>query len=166
MEALGAKGFGTVIGKNAFTTIFLQVNGFSVPVHDILPEAIRNLKEQAASNSLKEYDTLAMLGHRIGMLENSSGIKQYLQDIGPSLRPDGGLVFTSIDISKNPDSPNRPTPVYHNLQIQQANLIGPFFAMLRIKVEVLKNQAIAADWQIEMLYRQDENNYAARLSPL
>jgi hypothetical protein len=165
LEALGTKGFGTVIGKNAFTTIFLQVNGFSVPVHDILPEAIRIIKGQAASNSLKEYDTIAMLGHRIGMVENSSGIKQYLQDIGPSLRPDGGLLFTSIDISKNPDSPNRPTTVYNNLQIQQANLIGPFFTMPRIKADALKNQAIAADWQIEMLYRQGENNYAAQLSP-
>lgn len=99
------------------------------------------------------------------MVENSSGIKQYLQDIGPSLRPDGGLLFTSIDISRNPDSPNRPTPVYHNLQIQQANLIGPFFAMLRVKADTLKNQALAADWHCEFIYRQDDNNYAAQLSP-
>ena len=29
----------------------------------------------------------------------------------------------------------------------------------------MQKQAAAANWQFEMLYRQDENNYAAQLNP-
>jgi hypothetical protein len=143
----------------------LQVKDFSVPASDVLPEAIRIIKGKDVFRPLKELDAVAMLGHRIGILENSNGIKQYLQDIGPSLRPDGRLLFTSIDINRNLDSPNRTTPIDDNLQIQQVKLIGPFFALLRIKAEALQKQAAAANWQFEMLYRQDETNYATRLGP-
>lgn len=165
LAAIGAKGFGTITDKKAFTAMFLRIKGFPVSVTDILQESIRIIKGQAASPSLKEYDAIAMLGHRIGMLENSTGIKQYLQDIELSLRPDGGLLFTSIAINQNPVSPNSPTTVFHNLQIQQVYLIGPFFALLRVKAEALQKQGVAANWQCEFIYRHDENNYAARLSP-
>jgi hypothetical protein len=165
LSVLEAKGLGTITGKKTFTAIFLQLKGFSVPVHEILPEVIKVVRVNASFPELKEYDDIAMLGHSIGMVENSSGIKQYLQDIGPSLRPDGGLIFTLIDISRNPGSPNRSAQVYHNIQIQQASLIGPFFAMLRIKADVLKNQTAAANWRCEFINRQDETNYAAQLIP-
>jgi hypothetical protein len=149
----------------SFIAIFLQLKTFPVSSSDILPGAIKLLKEKDTIPLRKEFDSTAMLGHRIGMLENSSEIKQYLQNISPSLRPDGGLIFTSINISRNPDLANRPAPVYDELQIQQVNLIGPFFALLRVKAEALQKQATAANWQFEMLYRQDENNYAAQLNP-
>ena len=143
----------------------MQVKDFSVPSSDILPEAIRIIKGKDVFRPLKELDAIAMLGHRIGMLENSSGIKQYLQDISPSLRPDGRLLFTSIDVNRNLDSPKRTSVFDDYLQMQQVNLIGPFFALLHIKAEALQKQATAANWQFEMLYRQDENGYAAQLNP-
>ena len=149
----------------SFAAIFLQVKAFPVSSSDILPVAIKLLKDKETIPLRKEFDAFAMLGHRIGMLENSSGIKQYLQDIGLSLRPGGGLLFTAIDINRNPDSPNRPIHVYNNLQIQQVNLIGPFFALLRVKSDALQKQAAAANWQFEIIWRQDEINYLARLSP-
>jgi hypothetical protein len=149
----------------SFGAIFLQVKAFPVSSTDTLPCAIKLLKDKDTIPLRKEFDSVAMLGHRIGMLENSSGIKQYLQDIGPSLRPDGGLLFTAIDINRNPDSSSRPARVNSNLQIQQVNLIGPFFAFLRVKSDALQKQAAAANWHFEIIWRQDEINYLARLSP-
>jgi hypothetical protein len=35
--------------------------------------------------------------------------------------------------------------------------------MSRIKADILKSQAAAANWQCEFLYRQDDSNYIARL---
>jgi hypothetical protein len=124
----------------SFAAIFLQVKAFPVSSSDILPVAIKLLKDKETIPLRKEFDAFAMLGHRIGMLENSSGIKQYLQDIGSS-------------------------HVYNNLQIQQVNLTGPFFALLRVKSDALQKQAAAANWQFEIIWRQDEINYLARLSP-
>ena len=165
MSALGAKGYSVTPGRLSFIAIFLQAKAFPVSSSDILTGAIKLIKDKDTIPLRKEFDAVALLGHRIGMLENSSGIKQYLQDIDPSLRPEGGLLFTAIDISRNPDWANRPTPVYNYLQLQQANLIGPFFALLRVNSDALQKQAAAANWQLEMLYRQDGNNYAAQLNP-
>jgi hypothetical protein len=36
---------------------------------------------------------------------------------------------------------------------------------VRTKTDTLKKQAAAANWQYEILYRQDETNYLGRLSP-
>jgi hypothetical protein len=49
------------------------------------------------------------------------------------------------------------------VQFQQAELIGPFFNMSRMKVDTLKNQTAAANWQCEIIHRQDDSNYIARL---
>jgi hypothetical protein len=38
--------------------------------------------------------------------------------------------------------------------------------MLRIKIDTLKNQTAAANWQCEIIHRQDDSNYIARLSIL
>ena len=135
LSALGTKGYHIIPGRLSFVAIFLQLKAFPVSSSDILPGIIKLLKDKDTIPLGKEFDSVALLGHRIGMVENSSGIKQYLQDIGPSLRPDGGLLFTSIDINRNPVSPNRQSGFNSNLQIQQVNLIGPFFTLLRVKAE-------------------------------
>jgi len=166
LAALGPKGFGTITDKKAFTAIFLQVNGFSVPVHDILPEAIRVVREKVACPSIPEYDAIAMLGHGIGIVENSAGIKQYLHSVSAVLKSPGQILLTSVDSPSVIESQHKLPPAFSSLQLQQADIIGPFFAMLRIKAEAMKNQAAAANWRCEIIYRQDENNFAAQLSPL
>jgi hypothetical protein len=160
LGALGAKGYSGVSERKILTGIFLQVKGFQVPVQDILPEAIKIIREQYAqpdnSSFNKEFDAIAMMGHRIGMVENTAGLKQYLHDVGSVLKPEGQILFTVLDVvpaSKSEQS----------LQLQQANLIGPFFNMSRFKADTLKNEAAAANWQCEFIYRQDDNNYLTRL---
>jgi hypothetical protein len=104
-----------------------------------------------------------MMGHRIGVVENGPGLKQYLQDICPFLQPAGCVLFTVVDSG----AVNLPEPrVGTTVQFQQANLIGPFYNMLRIKIDTLKNQTAAANWQCEIIHRQDDSNYIARLSIL
>lgn len=162
---LGAKVYRNVPARETFTTIFLQVKCFSVPASDILPEAIRIIKGKDGFHPLKELDDIAMLGHRIGMLENSSGIKQYLQDVTAALKPVGQILFTAVDLPSIIESQNKSSRIFNSLQLQQANLIGPFFALVRTKTDSLKKQAAAANWQCEIIYRQDETNYLGRLSP-
>ena len=169
LAAIGTKGYRIIPARKTFTVIFLQVKGFSVPAADILPEAIRTLKEKASlqpdiSSSGIEYYAIAMMGHRIGMVENSAGLKQYLQDVRLVLKPEGQILLTSLDIHAVNEPKPQSNPALSSLQFQQANLIGPFFNMLRIKVDTLKSQAAAANWQCELTYRQDDSNYFAWLS--
>ena len=161
LGALGAKGYRSVLKREILTAIFFQIKGFQVPVQDILPEAIKIIREQYAqpdnSSFIKEFDAIAMMGHRIGMVENTVGLKQYLQDVRAVLKSEGQILFTVLDVV--PASKSEGT-----LQFQQANLVGPFFNMSRFKADTLKNEAAAANWQCEFIYRQDDNNYFARLS--
>jgi hypothetical protein len=163
--AIGTKIYGMIPARKILTVIFLQVKGFQVPVQGILPEAIRIIKEQdGISSCAKEFDTLAMMGHRIGIVENTAGLKQYLQDVHAVLKPEGQILLTSIDVSAANEPECQSKPALYRLQCQQPNLIGPFFAILRIKADILKSQADAENWKCEFIYRQDDNNYLARLS--
>ena len=167
--AIGVKGQGIVPSRKTFTAIFIQLKSSSVPSADILPEAIRTLKEKASlqpdiSSSGIEYYAIAMMGHRIGMVENSAGLKQYLQDVLLVLKPKGQILLTSLDIHAVNEPKPQSNPALSSLQFQQANLIGPFFNMLSIKVDTLKSQAAVANWQCELTYRQDDSNYFAWLS--
>ena len=162
--AMGSKSYGMIPARKIFTAIFLQVKGFPVSTADILLEAIRVIREVEAIHPdkpliAKEYDAIAMMGHRIGMVENGSDLKQYLLDARPFLKPEGQILFTAAGLHST-NKANR------SLQLQQGNLVGPFFNMSRFRADTLKSQAAAANWQCEFVYRQGDGNYAARLSLL
>jgi len=156
----GAKGYQIAPARKAFTAIFIQAKGFNVSAPDVLPEAIKVIKQTAGGALMKEYDDIAMMGHRIGMVNNNAELKQYLQDIRPLLKPAGCVLFTVIDSGSVNIPEHRSGAV---VQFQQADLIGPFYNMLRIKIDTLKNQTAAANWQCEIIHRQDDSNYCALL---
>jgi hypothetical protein len=162
LGAMSEKGFRIVPTRKSFIAIFLQVKGFPVPAAGILPEAIRVVKEKNIFD--KEYDAIAMMGHRIGMVEKSVELKQYLQDVRAVLKQEGQILFTALDVPNTNEPEQSSSPAYNYKQLQQTNLIGPFFDVMRIKADNLQSQAAAANWQCEIIYRQDDNNYFARLS--
>jgi hypothetical protein len=69
-----------------------------------------------------------------------------------------------VDVPAVNEKEYRSSPAHNSLQFQQASLIGPFFVLIRIKANTLKSSAAAANWQYDLVYRQDESNYFARLS--
>ena len=169
MAAVGVKGQWMAPASKTLTVLFLQTKGFSIPAADILPEIIRTMREkdtvQPDSSSFgKEYDAMAMIGHRIGMVDNSALLKQYLQDVHTALKPEGQILLTSLDIHAFSESEHRVNQILRNKKFQQANLIGPFFNVWHTKADTLKSQATGANWQCEWIYRQDDSNYFARLS--
>jgi len=172
LAAMAEKGYGAVPARKNFAALFLQVSGFNVPAAEILPEAIRIIKETRDNDS--RYDSVAMMGHRIGMVDNISELNQYLQNMQNILKPAGQVLFTSINENATAENgrmpyrrqntwPEQKSPAFSR-QFQQEKLIGPYFSMLRVKAEALKAQAGMANWQFEMIYRQDDDNYLARLS--
>ena len=169
MAAVGLKGQGIAPASKTLTILFLQAKGFSVPAVDILPEAIRTIRENdtpqsGISSSVKEYDSISMMGHRIGMVENNAALKQYLQDVRAVLKPEGQILLTAIDFHNVNEPEHMVNPALCRKQFQQVNLIGPFFHMWRIKADTLKSQAVAANWHCELIYRQDDSNYLASLN--
>ena len=171
MAAVAAKGQWVVPTRKTLTILFLQVKGFSVPAADILPEAIRTIMENdvpqsGISSFTKEYDSITMMGHRIGMVDNGASLKQYLQDVRAVLKPEGQILLTSFDKHAINESGHRADKILRNKQFQRANLIGPFFNIMHIKADTLKSWAAVTNWHCEFIYRLDDTNYIARLSLL
>ena len=169
LTILGVKGQGIAPASKTLTVLFLQAKGFSVPVVDILPTVIGKIKSKntiqpdASSFDKEHYDEIAIMGHRIGIVENKAALKQYLQDARTVLKPEGQILLTSFDLRGVNEPEHRVNPALGSLQFQQTNLIGPFFNMLRIKADTLKSQAIAANWYCELIYCRDDSNYFAWL---
>jgi len=171
MVAIGVKGYQVVPVRNTIIALFLQAKGFGVPSSEILPMAIRIIRGDRVNDS--GYDTIAMMGHRIGMVDNIAGLKQYLQDARKLLKPEGQVLITSLD-GHAANEPRQNSYHRQNIYserysgvssnpIQHKNLIGPFFCLLHIKAETLKSQAIMTTWQYEVIRWQDNDNYFARL---
>ena len=169
LTTLGVKGQGIAPASKTLTVLFLQPKGFSVPAVDILPTVIGKIKSKntiqpdASSFDKEHYDEIAIMGHRIGIVENNAALKQYLQDVRTVLKPEGQILLTSLDLRGVNEPEHRLNPALGSLQFQQANLIGPFFNMRRIKADTLKSQAIAANWYCELIYCRDDSNYFAWL---
>jgi hypothetical protein len=167
---LGVKGQGIIPARKNLTILFLQAKGFSVPAADVLAAVIRTIKAKDTlqpdipSFDNRQYDTIAMIGHRIGMVDNNVSLRQYLRDVRTTLKPEGQILLTSLDIHDVSKPEHRKNPVLSGKQYQQVDLIGPFFHMWRVKADTLKSQAVAANWHCEFIYRQDDSNYFIRLS--
>ena len=179
--ALGTKGNRVVAGRKGLTALFLLLKDLGGTAVDILPEAIETMRgkevkniDQAGTVRLDEdqCDAIEMMGHRIGILESSDDLKQYLRDVHELTKPNGQMLLSSIDMH----TINRPQHMSYQrqdaqserhlgeigMQFQYGDLMGPFFGLFHIDAETLKNQAAAAQWQCE-IHQQDENNYLALL---
>jgi len=119
LAAIGEKGYRGVPARKNFAALFLQVKGFKVPAPQILSEAMRIIRENEENDS--RFDGIAMMGHRIGTVENIAGVNQYLQDIRNVLKPDGQVLFTRINVNPDVEAGQRP---YQRQNIQSEQYPG------------------------------------------
>jgi 2-polyprenyl-3-methyl-5-hydroxy-6-metoxy-1,4-benzoquinol methylase len=92
----------------------LQNRGFNVVPIDISPEAIEVIRKKGIKNAEcvniydfrgQKFDTLLMLMHRIGIVENLAGLNRFLNHARSLINPKGRLIFDSLDVrcSNRPD---------------------------------------------------------------
>jgi hypothetical protein len=146
-------------GRQTFSALFLQIKGFASSGPDILPIVIKLITGQAVNDP--GYDALAMLGHGFGIVGNIGELRRYLQDVRAALGTEGQVLLTSVD------SGTAASPVKRlagDVQLQSGGLIGPYFNMRCFPVEKLQGQALAAGWQPQIVYRQDDRNYLVQLT--
>jgi hypothetical protein len=137
-SAIMGKGGQALTARKTFTALFLQAKGLKTPASNIFTNAARIISQGGANDS--RYDSLAMLGHRIGMMANTADLKQYLRDIREPLKPEGQVLFTSVAVNPANMSGLKLSGV---IQIQpaqflQENLIGPFFSCCVLRRMPLK----------------------------
>jgi len=171
---LEASGINTGPAPKGITVILLLTNSLSITPANVLPDTIKIIRERGKLRTdqtggsvfnTEQFDDIAMMGHRIGMLENLSDLNQYMLDIHRVLKVEGQVILTSFDLQmagrKNQLAEYQELS---NVQFPNGNLIGPYFNMVRFNTEAIKYQAARTNWQFQKVYQRDEGNYLVLLS--
>ena len=120
------------------------------------------------------FDTVLMLGHGIGMVENITGLRRFLEHAKSLLNPGGQILLTSLEYRVT-DEPVRLEYHKHNLRegryggetrmrFKYGDTTGPLFSWLQVDPETLKCKVEKAGWSCEVISQQEDGNYLARLS--
>ena len=164
-------------------SLFLQDKGLAVCAIDVSPEAVQIMRERGVidvrqadilSFESKTFDTILMMGHGIGVVEDIRGLNQFLDHIITLLSEDGQVLLTSLDVQV----PNDPIHLRYQernleagryfgeirMQFEYRDSKGPLFGWLHIDPETLRNYASKAGWNCEVTLQQDDGNYLARLT--
>ena len=166
-------------------SLALQEMGFSVCAIDINPEACEIMKERGVKDvhcsdiynfSEGPFDTVLMLCHGIGLLENISGLDRFLEHAHQLVKPDGQIIFDSLDV-RYTDNPlnfayheaNRKANRYFGecqFQIEYKGQKWPVWGWLHVDPETLIERALRKDWSCEVILQEEDGNYLGRLSSL
>jgi 2-polyprenyl-3-methyl-5-hydroxy-6-metoxy-1,4-benzoquinol methylase len=166
-------------------SLFLQNKGFEVCAIDVIPESVRIMRERGISVVQQadvmtfvggQFDTILMMGHGIGMVEDIPGLDRFLAHASSLLRPAGQLLLTSLDIRVRSDPSgilyqkrNRDSGRYFGeirMQFRYGEILGPLFGWLQVDADTLKIHAAKHSWYCELVCQQEDGNYLARLTPI
>ncbi len=166
-------------------SLFLQDKGLKVCAIDVSKEAVQIMLEKGVVDVRQEdilsfdngqFDTILMMGHGIGVVEDINGLNRFLTSVIKLLNRDGQVLLTSLDVQETDD----PTHLLYQEQNLEAGRYfgeirmrfkyedynGPLCGWLHIDPETLSDYASAVKLDCEVVTRQDDGNYLARLSPI
>jgi len=178
--------YGHVLDIGAGTgihTLFLQERGVLVCAIDVSSEAVLIMRQRGVFDVRQadilsfengEFDTVIMMGHGIGVVENIGGLISFLEHVPGLLKANGQILLTSLDIRVT----NDPTHLEYQkrnlnsgryfgeirIQFEYRSIRGPLFGWLHIDAETLSSYASKTGWNCEVVQQQPDGNYLARLT--
>ena len=164
-------------------SLFLQERGVVVYAIDVSPEAVQIMRARGVSDVRQadilsfndgEFDTVIMMGHGIGVVEDIAGLSNFLKHAPGLLKPKGQILLTSLDVRRT----NNPTHLEYQkrnpdngryfgeirMQFEYRGIRGPLFGWLHIDAETLSRYASKTGWNCDVVQRQHDRNYLARLT--
>jgi len=164
-------------------SLHLQDQGLTVCAIDISPEACevmhkRGVKEVHCTDisdfKNEPFDTILILGRSIGMVENMAGLDYFLIDIHRLVNQDGQVILNSADVTctSNPvhlayQETNRQAGRYIGeirIHFEYEGLKGPVCGWLHVDPETLANHASKVGWSCDVLLKDEDGNYLAKLT--
>ena len=164
-------------------SLFLQEMGFSVCAMDISEEACRvmrrrGIKEVVCASldmfTAEPFDTLLVLGRSVCMVETLDGLYDFLKDVHRLVGPGGQILLNSLDVNR---SSNPRDLAYHEanrkagryigeirLHMEYQGIAGPVIGMLHVDADTLSAHAARTGWKFEVLLKEKDGHYAARLT--
>ena len=164
-------------------SLVLQSQGMSVTAIDINHQAVEILTERGIADvhcvdvfDFEEgpFDTLLMLGHGIGMVEDMPGLARFLVHAHRLTSADGQILVHSLDVSETDDpdhlayhESNRQAGRYIGevrLQFEYRGQFGPYCGWLHVDPRTLCAKAGQEGWECEIVLKEDSGDYLARLT--
>ena len=178
---------GTVLDIGAGTgchSLALQERGLRVLAIDVCPQALEILAgrgvEECRQADIFEFqggpfDTLLLMMHGIGMVGDLAGLDRFLSHAHTLLRPDGQLLFDSLDVrcTENPvhlayQEANRKAGRYVGqirMRFEYRGRMGPPFDWLHVDPGTLAERAEGLGWSCRVERQEENGDYLARLTP-
>ncbi len=175
---ISLKGGRNSLKPNGFTALFIKRNCEGSNTNDSLSNIIelinaKNKFENHQSISLshddEESDDIAMMGHRIGIIENVNEFVKYLTELFDSLKPNDQVLITALNNDrKNNNSTNLNSIEASNLdsivmKSQYGDFFGPYFGLFVFDISNVKAQVDKTEWSMEVMYEHENNEYVIRL---
>ena len=115
------------------------------------------------------YDTILMLGHGIGMVENIKGLSRFLDHAIKLISINGQLIISSVDVSKTDihlryHEQNRCKGRYigeTRVQFKYKEEQGPFCGWLHIDPKTLQKIFNLKNWKCNVIYEDKSGEYSA-----
>jgi SAM-dependent methyltransferase len=166
----------------------LQELGLSVCAIDIAPEAIdimqrRGVRDARCADLFHfrggPFDTILMMMNGIGVVGTLAGLDRFLAEAPRLLARDGQIVLDSYDPrpGEAEDDEARGTgpgtaavealgqyPGEMRFQLEYKGLRGPTLGWLFVDPGTLAAHAERARWRCELIWREEEGHYLARLT--
>ena len=166
-------------------SLVLQARGLAVTAIDVSAEAVAIMAQRGVQDTRQAdaftfidgpFDTLLMLGHGIGIVEDLAGLDRFLTHAHDLVAAHGQLLVDSQDVSQSDDPQNL---AYHEanrrsgryigevrIQIAFGEKQGPLCGWLHVDSEVLGRHAERAGWTCAALLEHETGEYLARLAPV
>jgi 2-polyprenyl-3-methyl-5-hydroxy-6-metoxy-1,4-benzoquinol methylase len=160
----------------------LQKMGFEVYAIDISTEACEIMKKRGLKKVLcsdvynlqkGNFDTILLMGHAIGFVEDLAGMARFLRHCEKLLSSKGIILLDSLDVrvTSEPDhlayqKRNRKIGRYFGvigLQMEYNGQYGQKFKLLHIDPDTLNNIAEELDWKFKILHKEEKGDYLAKI---
>ncbi len=164
-------------------SLALQAGGTTVTAIDVSEAAVEIMRQRRVSDIHRTdvlrfeggpFDTLLLLGHGIGMVEDLVGLRRFLSHARRLTRGGGRMLVHSLDVRKTDDpvhlayhAANRQKRRYvgeTRLQFEYEGLAGPFCGWLHVDSATLQQEAGSAGWECEVVLEEEAGDYLACLT--
>jgi len=164
-------------------SLVLQSLGFEVTAIDVSPEAVevmrlRGIRDVRVADifsfNIGGFNTLLLMGHGIGMMNDLPGMDKFLNLAHQLLNKNGQILLDSLDVRITSDAKNlayqeanRQSGRYFGeirFQMEYNGTTGPYLSWLHVDPETLISQADKTGWHCEILMNTPFGDYLARLT--
>ncbi len=155
--------------------LLLQEKGVDVTALEISPKAAEVMILRGVSTIIRQdifkfetggFDTLLLLMNGIGLTGNISRLTEFFQHAKKLINPGGQLIFDSSDVAYLYEGELHTMKNYYGeimYQYEYKRQKTDWFSWLYIDEKKLTEIAGEAGWEIEILYKDEFDQYLARL---